>query len=81
MDFGLTMPTHGLLVRDERDFYLQKLEASEMRPVEVAKLAEKLGYHSVWFSDHVCMGRDEGAFHTANTSGTGGTRTSRRCST
>jgi probable F420-dependent oxidoreductase len=70
MDVGLTMPTHGLLTRDERDFYLQKLTAAEMRPVEVAKLAEQLGYHSVWFSDHVCMGRDEGAFHTANTSGT-----------
>jgi probable F420-dependent oxidoreductase len=70
MDFGLTMPTHGLLRRDERDFYLQRLPAGEMRPVEVAKLAEQLGYHSVWFSDHVCMGRDEGAFHTANTSGT-----------
>ena len=70
MDFGLTMPTHGLLMRDERDFYLQKLPAEEMRPVEVAQLAERLGYHSVWFSDHVCMGRDEGAFHTANTSGT-----------
>lgn len=70
MDFGLTMPTHGLLMRDERDFYLQKLAAEEMRPVEVARLAEELGYHSVWFSDHVCMGRDEGAFHTANTSGT-----------
>ena len=41
MDFGLTMPTHGLLMRDERDFYLQKLPASEMRPVEVAKLAER----------------------------------------
>ena len=37
MDFGLTMPTHGLLVRDERDFYLQKLPAAEMRPVEVAQ--------------------------------------------
>jgi probable F420-dependent oxidoreductase len=70
MDFGLTMPTHGLLMRDERDFYLQKLPAHEMRPVEVAQLAERLGYHSVWFSDHVCMGRDEGAFHTANMSGT-----------
>jgi probable F420-dependent oxidoreductase len=70
MDFGLTMPTHGLLLRDERDFYLQKLSAEEMRPVEVARRAEQLGYHSVWFSDHVCMGRDEGAFHTANTSGT-----------
>ena len=70
MDFGLTMPTHGLLRRDERDFYLQRLPAAEMRPVEVAQLAERLGYHSVWFSDHVCMGRDEGAFHTANVSGT-----------
>jgi probable F420-dependent oxidoreductase len=69
VDFGLTMPTHGLLLRDERDFYLQKIPASEMQPVEVARLAERLGYHSVWFSDHVCMGRDEGTFHTANTSG------------
>jgi probable F420-dependent oxidoreductase len=70
VEFGLTMPTHGLLLRDEQDFFLQKLPASEMRPVEVAQLAERGGYHSVWFSDHVCMGRDEGAFHTANTSGT-----------
>ena len=70
MDFGLTMPTHGLLRRDERDFFLQSVPAEEMRPVEVAQLAERLGYHSVWFSDHVCMGRDEGAHHTANTSGT-----------
>ena len=63
------MPTHGLLMRDERDFYLQKLPAAEMRPVEV-EAAEQLGYHSVWFSDHVCMGRDEGVFHTVNMSGT-----------
>jgi probable F420-dependent oxidoreductase len=69
VDFGLTMPTHGLLLRDERDFYLQPLPAAEMRPVEVARLAERLGYHSVWFSDHVCMGRDTDTFHTANTSG------------
>ena len=68
-------------MRDERDFYLQKLPAAEMRPVEVAQLAERLGYHSVWFSDHVCMGRDEGAFHTANTSGTRAYPNRRRCST
>jgi probable F420-dependent oxidoreductase len=70
MDIGLTMSTHGLLRRDERDFFLQKLDASEMRPFELARLAERLGYHSVWFSDHVCMGRDLGARHTANESGT-----------
>jgi probable F420-dependent oxidoreductase len=70
MDIGLAMSTHGLLTRDERDFFLQKLEPEEMRPVELARLAERLGYHSLWFSDHVCMGRDTGAKHTANESGT-----------
>jgi probable F420-dependent oxidoreductase len=70
MDVGLTMSTHGLLTRDERDFFLQKLEPEEMRVVELAQLADRLGYHSLWFSDHVCMGRDLGAKHTANESGT-----------
>jgi probable F420-dependent oxidoreductase len=70
VDIGLTMSTHGLLKRNERDFFLQKLEPSEMRPVELAQLAERLGYHSVWFSDHICMGRDLGTKHTANESGT-----------
>jgi len=70
MDIGLAMSTHGLLARDERDFFLQKLEPAEMRPVELAVLAERLGYHSVWFSDHVVMGRDLSASHTANFSGT-----------
>ena len=70
MDIGLAMSTHGLLTRDERDFFLQRLEADAMRPIELAQLAERLGYHSLWFSDHVCMGRDLGAKHTANESGT-----------
>jgi probable F420-dependent oxidoreductase len=69
MDVGLTMSTHGLLTRDERDFFLQRLEPGEMRVVELAQLADDLGYHSLWFSDHVCMGRDLGAKHTANESG------------
>jgi probable F420-dependent oxidoreductase len=70
MDIGLAMSTHGLLDRDERDFFLRPLEPDAMRPVELAHLAERLGYHSLWFSDHVCMGRDLGAKHTANESGT-----------
>jgi probable F420-dependent oxidoreductase len=70
MDVGLTMSTHGLLTRDEQDFFLQRLEPEEMRVVELAQLADRLGYHSVWLSDHVCMGRDLGAMHTANESGT-----------
>jgi probable F420-dependent oxidoreductase len=70
MDVGLAMSTHGLLTRDERDFFLRRLEPEAMRPVELAQLADRLGYHSLWFSDHVCMGRDLGARHTANESGT-----------
>ena len=70
MDVGLTMSTHGLLTRDERDFFLQRLEPDEMRIWELARLADRLGYHSLWFSDHVCMGRDLEASHTANESGT-----------
>jgi probable F420-dependent oxidoreductase len=70
MDIGLTMSTHGLLRRDGRDFYLQKLDPEDMRPLELAELAERLGYHSVWFSDHVVMGRTVSTFHTANESGT-----------
>jgi probable F420-dependent oxidoreductase len=70
MDVGVTMSTHGLLARDERDFFLQRLEADEMRVADLARLADRLGYHSLWFSDHVCMGRDLGAKHTANESGT-----------
>jgi probable F420-dependent oxidoreductase len=70
MQIGLTMSTHGLLTLDERDFFLQRLDASEMRPVELAEQAERLGYDSLWFSDHVVMGRDTSAKHTANVSGT-----------
>lgn len=70
MDIGLTMSTHGLLTRDERDFFLQPLDPTDMRPVDLAVLAERLGYHSVWFSDHVVMGGSGSTRHTANTSGT-----------
>jgi probable F420-dependent oxidoreductase len=70
VDIGLTMSTHGLLRRDEQDFFLQKLAPAQMRTVELAELAERLGYHSVWFSDHVVMGRTATTRHTANESGT-----------
>src|SRR2546430_747715 len=70
MDVGLTMSTHGLLRRDERNFFLQRLEPEQMCVVELGRLADRLGYHSLWLSDHICMGRDIGAKHTANESGT-----------
>jgi hypothetical protein len=43
MDVGLTMSTHGLLTRDERDFFLRRLEPDEMQVVELAQLADRLG--------------------------------------
>lgn len=55
MDIALFMNTHGLGIRDDHDWWLQPVPAAEMRPVEIAQLAERLGYHSVWFSDHVAM--------------------------
>jgi probable F420-dependent oxidoreductase len=69
MDIGIAMPTHGLLKRDEQDFFLQVIKPEDVRPVEFAQHAERLGYHSVWFSDHIVMGRDLSMYYPANQSG------------
>lgn len=69
MDIGVVMPTHGLLRRDEQDFFLQYIKPEDVRPVEYAQHAERLGYHSLWFSDHVVMGRDLSMYYPANQSG------------
>jgi probable F420-dependent oxidoreductase len=71
MDVGLTMLTHGVMTRDaDGDCILRNVAPHAMRPVEYAVRAEELGFHSVWFSDHVVTERvtAEGA-HTANRSG------------
>ena len=70
MDIGVVMPTHGLLTRDEQDFFLQRIEPGEVRAFEFAAFAEKLGFHSLWFSDHVVMGKDLEMLYPANLSGT-----------
>jgi len=69
MDIAVAMPTHGLLTRDEQDFYLQRIEPENVRPIEYAQHAEKFGYHSLWFSDHVVMGRDLDMYYPGNRSG------------
>lgn len=53
MQIGLFLNTHGVGDRDENDWYHQPMRPEEMRPVESAQLAERLGYHSVWMGDHV----------------------------
>jgi probable F420-dependent oxidoreductase len=70
MDFGLTLLTHGVMTRDQDgDCVLKNIPPEEMRPVESAVRAEELGFHSVWFSDHVVTERVTEGEHPANISG------------
>jgi len=71
MDIGLTLLTHGVMTRDhDGDCFLQNISPEDMAPVESAVRAEALGFHSVWFSDHVVTERVTGeGEHPANLSG------------
>lgn len=66
MEIGLFMNTHGYNQRDDVNFYLQYTPVEEIRPVEVAQRAEQLGYHSLWFSDHVTLTTESTSGHVAN---------------
>ena len=70
MDIGLYATTHGLGYRDEVNFLARSITAEHMQPVQTAQLAERLGYHSMWFPDHVCMPMASTSAHVANASGT-----------
>ncbi len=63
------MPTHGLLYRDEENAFLPAPDMN-VDIIAVARLAEAMGYHSLWFSDHVCMTKSSDSGHPANWSGT-----------
>ena len=66
MQIGIYMPTHGVGLRDEEAWFWQDVPAREMRPVEVAQQAERLGYHSLWFGDHVTMPKTTVGAHPTN---------------
>ena len=55
MQLGFFMNTHGLGIRDDDDWWLQPIPAEEMVPLEIARIGEEGGFHSLWFSDHVAM--------------------------
>jgi alkanesulfonate monooxygenase SsuD/methylene tetrahydromethanopterin reductase-like flavin-dependent oxidoreductase (luciferase family) len=55
------MHTHGLGMRDEEIGRLQVFPAAEMRPAQIAQLAERFGSHSIWFSDHILVTRKPGS--------------------
>jgi alkanesulfonate monooxygenase SsuD/methylene tetrahydromethanopterin reductase-like flavin-dependent oxidoreductase (luciferase family) len=52
MDIGLYGTTHGVGYRDDVNFFLKSLPAEEMRPVRIAQLSERAGFHSMWSGDH-----------------------------
>lgn len=66
MDIGLNMPTHGLLYRRGRDIFIEKIAPEQLQVVQIAQRAEHLGYHSLWFPDHVLMPRMVASAHTVN---------------
>ncbi len=66
MDIGMFMPTHGLLTRDGADMFLSVVPGPEIRPVEVAQVAERVGFHSLWFGDHVTIALETTSGHVAN---------------
>jgi probable F420-dependent oxidoreductase len=68
VEISLMMPTHGLLYRNEENAFLPAPDRN-VDVVEVAQLAERLDYHSLWFSDHVLMTRTSDSGHPANWSG------------
>jgi alkanesulfonate monooxygenase SsuD/methylene tetrahydromethanopterin reductase-like flavin-dependent oxidoreductase (luciferase family) len=69
MEIGVYATTHGIGYRDEMNFFLKSTPIEEMRPVRIAQLAERAGFHSMWFADHVCMPTGSAWTHVANASG------------
>jgi len=63
-------PTHGIGLRDDENFFAQSIPATEMQPVRIAQMAERIGMHSMWFPDHVCMPISSTSGHVANESRT-----------
>ena len=69
MHVGMYATTHGLMYRDNTNAFLRSMSASALQPVRIAQLIEQLGFHSMWFPDHVCMPLQSASEHVANTSG------------
>lgn len=70
MQFGLNLPTHGVMSRDESgNCFLTNIDPRQMRPVERSVRAEELGFHSVWLSDHIVTEAYSEGVHPANSTG------------
>ena len=68
MELGLYSDTHGLAYRDGSNYRMHDVPGTQMRTVRIAQKAEALGYHSLWFPNHVCMPLQSTSGHVANAS-------------
>ena len=69
MKVGLYANTHGIGYRDDVNNYTRSVPGELLKPVEVAQCAERSGFHSMWFPDHVCMPSETSSAHIANQTG------------
>lgn len=69
MEIALYANTHGYGYRDEVSVFLSHAPVEDMQTVNAAQIAEKAGFHSMWFPDHVSMPGASESHHTANISG------------
>lgn len=65
MKIGVYINTHGITSLRDGAMRLVKVDLDDMEPLRVAQRAEELGYHSLWFSDHVTMTRETESLHNA----------------
>jgi probable F420-dependent oxidoreductase len=69
MQIGLYANTHGVGYRDNVNNYTRSVPGATLEPVAVAQTAERNGFHSIWFPDHVCMPAETNSAHIANQTG------------
>jgi len=69
MQIGLYANTHGVGYRDDDNNYTRSVPGENLEPVAIAQTAERNGFHSIWFPDHVCMPTETNSAHIANKSG------------
>jgi probable F420-dependent oxidoreductase len=72
MKIGLYAHTHGISYRDAQNKFVKSIPATSMHPIEIARKAERSGFHSMWFPDHVCMPLSSTSGHVVNESRTRG---------
>ncbi|MFT5531064.1 MAG: putative F420-dependent oxidoreductase [Candidatus Poriferisodalaceae bacterium] len=69
MQTAMYAHTHGLGYREGENNRTRSVPADQLVPTQVAVDAERAGFHSMWFPDHVCMPLETASAHVANVTG------------